>query len=76
MLRESKTPSPYTELFHRHPANPILTHRGIDHPIQNTGHGDLVQAPDGSWRMVVLGCGRGAVPRAGTCWAGRRTSRR
>ena len=37
------------------PANPILTHRGTDHPIQNTGHGDLVQGPDGSWWMVLLG---------------------
>ncbi|GAA3453860.1 glycoside hydrolase family 43 protein [Dactylosporangium matsuzakiense] len=37
------------------PRNPIVTHRGIDHPIQNTGHADLVQAPDGSWWMVLLG---------------------
>ncbi|WP_241563964.1 glycoside hydrolase family 43 protein [Nonomuraea polychroma] len=37
------------------PANPILTHRGTHHPIQNTGHADLVQAPDGSWWMVFLG---------------------
>lgn len=37
------------------PTNPILTHRGTDHPIQNTGHADLVQAPDGSWCMVLLG---------------------
>lgn len=37
------------------PANPILTHRGTDHPVQNTGHADLVQAPDGSWWMVLLG---------------------
>jgi len=37
------------------PDNPILTHRGTDHPIQNTGHADLVQAPDGSWWMVLLG---------------------
>jgi xylan 1,4-beta-xylosidase len=37
------------------PANPILTHRGTDHPIQNTGHADLVQAPDDSWWMVLLG---------------------
>jgi beta-xylosidase len=37
------------------PANPILTHRGTDHPVQNTGHGDLVQAPDGTWWMVFLG---------------------
>jgi xylan 1,4-beta-xylosidase len=37
------------------PANPILTHRSTDHPIQNTGHADLVEAVDGSWWMVVLG---------------------
>ncbi|MFI7403837.1 glycoside hydrolase family 43 protein [Streptomyces sp. NPDC049541] len=37
------------------PDNPILTHRGTDHPVQNTGHADLVQAPDGSWWMVLLG---------------------
>jgi xylan 1,4-beta-xylosidase len=37
------------------PANPILTHRGTDHPIQNTGHADLVQGPDGSWWMLLLG---------------------
>ncbi len=37
------------------PANPIITHRGTDDPIQNTGHADLVQGPDGSWWMVLLG---------------------
>ncbi len=37
------------------PANPVLTHRGTDHPIQNTGHADLVQGPDESWWMVLLG---------------------
>ncbi len=44
------------------PANPILTHRGTDRPVQNTGHADLVQAPDGSWWMVLLG----VRPRGGT----------
>jgi len=44
------------------PANPILTHRGLPSPIQNTGHADLVQAPDGSWWMVLLG----VRPRGGT----------
>lgn len=37
------------------PANPVLSHRSTDHPIQNTGHADLVQAADGSWWMVFLG---------------------
>ncbi|MDR2683049.1 MAG: glycoside hydrolase family 43 protein [Dysgonamonadaceae bacterium] len=40
------------------PSNPILTHnrslaeRNI---IQGVGHGDFVEAPDGSWWMVFLG---------------------
>lgn len=42
--------------------NPILTHRSTTHPVQNTGHGDLVQRADGTWAMVHLG----ARPRGGT----------
>jgi xylan 1,4-beta-xylosidase len=37
------------------PANPVLTHRSTSRPVQNTGHADLIQAPDGSWWMVLLG---------------------
>ena len=44
------------------PANPILTHRSTNRPIQNTGHGDLVQAADGSWWLVCLG----VRPQGGT----------
>jgi beta-xylosidase len=44
------------------PANPVLSHRSTARPIQNTGHADLVQAPDGSWWMVLLG----VRPRGGT----------
>jgi beta-xylosidase len=44
------------------PANPILSHRSTSLEIQNTGHGDLVEAPDGSWWMVLLG----VRPRGGT----------
>jgi alpha-N-arabinofuranosidase len=38
------------------PANPILTHRhlGVDYPIVNVGHGDLVQTGKGQWWLVVL----------------------
>ncbi len=50
----ARGPAP-TGPFEPCPANPILTHRGSDHPVQNTGHADLVQAPDGSWWMVLLG---------------------
>jgi xylan 1,4-beta-xylosidase len=37
------------------PANPIVSHRSTGHPIQNTGHADLVEGVDGSWWMVLLG---------------------
>ena len=50
----ARGPAP-TGPFESCPANPILTHRGVDHPIQSTGHADLVQGPDGSWWMVLLG---------------------
>ncbi|MEP6481730.1 MAG: family 43 glycosylhydrolase [Rhodoglobus sp.] len=38
------------------PTNPILTHRHLGHgvDVQNVGHCDLVQAPDGRWWMVML----------------------
>lgn len=40
------------------PHNPILTHVGRNaqsNPIQCVGHGDLIQAHDGSWWIVALG---------------------
>lgn len=44
-------------------ANPLLTRRSTVFPIQNTGHADMVQRPDGSWAMVYLGVrARGATP--------------
>jgi hypothetical protein len=46
------------------PSNPILTHRSTTHPVQNTGHGDLVECADGSWAMVYLGVRpRGKTPQ-------------
>lgn len=45
------------------PYNPILSHRSLDHPIQTTGHGDIVQAPNGSWWMVFLGTRPAGYPR-------------
>ena len=44
------------------PANPVLSHRSTSRPVQNTGHADLIQGPDGSWWMVLLG----VRPRGGT----------
>jgi xylan 1,4-beta-xylosidase len=37
------------------PDNPLLTARGTDSAVQNTGHADLVQRPDGTWAAVFLG---------------------
>ncbi|MBI9064381.1 MAG: glycoside hydrolase family 43 protein [Marinilabiliaceae bacterium] len=45
------------------PHNPILTSRNSYNVIQATGHGDLIQAHDGSWWMVFL-CIR---PTVGNC---------
>lgn len=39
------------------PANPLLTHcslAGQASQLQGTGHGDFVEAPDGSWWVVFL----------------------
>ncbi|WP_138733276.1 glycoside hydrolase family 43 protein [Modestobacter excelsi] len=46
------------------PGNPLLTHRGVESPVQNTGHADLVQRPDGSWAIVFHGVRiRGTSPQ-------------
>ncbi|ROQ59089.1 glycosyl hydrolase family 43 [Rathayibacter sp. PhB152] len=45
------------------PVNPILSHRSLPHPVQNVGHADLVELPDGSWAAVHLGVRpRGQTP--------------
>ena len=41
--------------FEGSPRNPLVTARGTDRAVQNTGHGDLVRTPDGDWAMVLLG---------------------
>lgn len=70
----ARGPAP-TGPFEPCPANPVLTHRSTDDPVQNTGHADLVQAPDGTWWMVFLGVRpRGGTP-AGTYSAARPSSR-
>ena len=49
--------------FDGNPANPILTHRSSNHPVQNTGHADLVELPRGEWAAVHLGVRpRGTTP--------------
>ncbi|MGW1760119.1 family 43 glycosylhydrolase [Streptomyces mirabilis] len=41
--------------FESNPANPVLTHRSSSHPVQNTGHADLVELSSGAWAAVHLG---------------------
>ncbi|THV26814.1 glycoside hydrolase family 43 protein [Glycomyces paridis] len=36
------------------PANPIFSHRSLAHPVQNTGHADLVETAEGEWAAVYL----------------------
>jgi beta-xylosidase len=50
----ARGPSPHGP-WEGSPRNPILSHRSTDSPIQNTGHADLVEAPNGTWWMVLLG---------------------
>ncbi|ROR46545.1 glycoside hydrolase family 43 protein [Kitasatospora cineracea] len=41
--------------FTGHPANPLLRASGSAQPVQNTGHADLVETPEGGWALVLLG---------------------
>jgi len=50
----ARGPSPYGP-FEPAPHNPILTHRHLVlHPIQCTGHAELIEAPDGTWWALFL----------------------
>ena len=58
----ARGPSPQGP-FEPCPDNPLLTARGTDSAVQNTGHADLVERPDGSWAIVFHGVRpRGASP--------------
>jgi len=50
--------------FESAPGTPLLTARGTDRPVQNTGHGDLVVGPDGEWLLVLLGVRPRSMTRA------------
>ena len=43
--------------YEGNPANPVMTHRqfGFNYPVDNIGHADLVETPDGNWYAVMLG---------------------
>ena len=58
--------------FARSRARPLVTHRDRPrHPIQATGHADIVELADGSTWAVLLGVR--APDSAGTTWAARRS---
>jgi xylan 1,4-beta-xylosidase len=49
--------------FEGAPHNPVFSHRSTRHPVQNVGHADLVEHPDGAWAAVYLGTRpRGTTP--------------
>ncbi|WNS46087.1 glycoside hydrolase family 43 protein [Paenibacillus sp. MMS20-IR301] len=54
MVTVARSGQPYGP-FEACPYNPVLSHRSTSHPVQATGHADLVQAHDGSWWTVLLG---------------------
>lgn len=62
MVTVARAKSPWGP-FEAAPTNPILTHRTLPaHPIQATGHADLLQTPEGKWWLVLLGI-RPSTPR-------------
>ena len=55
MVTYARGSSPYGP-FTSYPYNPVLTNRNLGgYPIQGIGHGDLIQAPDGSYWLIHLG---------------------
>ena len=42
--------------YESHRSNPVFTHRHLGHqaPVQNAGHGDLVEDADGNWYIFML----------------------
>lgn len=56
VFRSKKVTGPYAS----YDKNPILTQRHLDKnrpdPITTVGHADFVQAPNGDWYAVFLGC--------------------
>lgn len=54
MVTVARSSSPWGP-FEACPHNPIVSHRSLEHPIQATGHADLVEDQHGQWWMVCLG---------------------
>lgn len=55
MVTYARGKTPYGP-FEDYPKNPVLTNRNLGgYEIQAVGHGDLIQARDGSWHFIHLG---------------------
>lgn len=50
----ARGPSPLGP-WENNPANPVITATGTQNPVQNLGHADLVETPDGGTALVLLG---------------------
>lgn len=59
MLRESKAPGPYAELFRRHPANPILTAHDWPYPAHTVFNAGACQIGDETILLVRVEDRRG-----------------
>lgn len=59
MLRESKTPNVYAELFHRHEANPILTAADWPYPVHTVFNAGACQVGDETVLLVRVEDRRG-----------------
>ena len=73
VFRSKRVDGPY-EPYEK---NPILTQRHLnpqrEFPITSTGHADFVQADNGSWWAVFLGCRPYSLPQDGCYNTGRET---
>jgi alpha-N-arabinofuranosidase len=73
VFRSKKVDGPYVP----YEKNPILTQRHLDpqrqFPITSTGHADFVQADNGSWWAVFLGCRPYSLAQDGCYNTGRET---
>src|SRR5947207_2525113 len=59
MQRESKKPNLYTELFHRHPSNPILTAQDWPYPANSVFNAGACQVGDETILLVRVEDRRG-----------------
>ncbi|WP_198667697.1 glycoside hydrolase family 43 protein [Glycomyces dulcitolivorans] len=50
IARADRPEGPYKSCPH----NPVFSHRSTPHPVQNTGHADLVETATGEWAAVYL----------------------